>query len=134
MHRSAVRESLQNIENLLEALLKEVGNMREYVDDIEKAVIGKPVAPVKRKAGRKASRKEARKKAGKKQAHKIRGKKKKTQAEQVISVIQKNPDGISAGVIIKEKGLEKKAVYGVLNRAKKDRKVKSPKRGVYVPA
>jgi DNA-binding IclR family transcriptional regulator len=57
-----------------------------------------------------------------------------TATERVLGLISKSPEGISTDAIMKQTGLERKTVYGVLNKAKKLKKVKSPKRGTYVSA
>jgi len=60
------------------------------------------------------------------------GKKKGSATEMILSVIGKHGDGVSIDQIMKETGLGRQTVNGVLNRMKKEKKVKAVKRGIYV--
>lgn len=59
----------------------------------------------------------------------------KTSATQsILSLIVRSEKGISIDEIMKQTGLLRNTVNGVLNRMKKERKIKAVKRGVYVKA
>ena len=109
----ALRKSLQKIERNLEAVLIELKTMYQFVDAIDLAVSGeKP-----RKAPREKRKAKAR-----------RG----SATAKVLSLIEGSKDGVSTDEIIKRSGMEKKAVYAILTRAKKTGKVRTPRRGFYV--
>lgn len=52
--------------------------------------------------------------------------------ESIVSLIVKSEKGISIDQIMKATGLGRQTVNGVLNRMKKEKKVKAIKRGVYI--
>jgi len=52
--------------------------------------------------------------------------------ETIVNVIGKHGDGVSIDQIMKETGLVRQTVNGVLNRMKKEKKIKAIKRGIYV--
>jgi hypothetical protein len=54
--------------------------------------------------------------------------------QSIISLIGRHGEGISIDQIMKATGLARLTVNGVLNRLKKEKKVKAIKRGVYVKA
>jgi hypothetical protein len=114
----SIKESLQKIRKDLESAQAEIANLYDLVESLEKTVGG-------------ASAREATP-AGKQQP-KLKASK-GTATERVLAKIEESPSGISSDVIIKETGLDRKTVYGILNRAKKQKKVKSPKRGTYLMA
>ncbi|RJR41342.1 MAG: hypothetical protein C4576_18255 [Desulfobacteraceae bacterium] len=63
----------------------------------------------------------------------IKGSGKKGSAtETIVNVIGKHGDGVSIDQIMKETGLRRPTVNGVLNRMKKEKKIKAIKRGIYV--
>ena len=109
----ALRKSLQEMEKNLEAVLTEVKNMYAFVDAIEMAVSGEKPKRVPRKQRKAKAR---------------RG----SATEKVLSLIEGSKNGISTDEIMKQSGLEKRAVYAILTRAKKTGKVRSPKRGFYL--
>jgi hypothetical protein len=120
----SMKEQLKKAQKDLESAQAELSKLYDLVDNLEKTVGGaKTVKTVKTKAALKKKAKSKPKAAAK-----------GTATERVLGLISKNPEGISTDVIIKETGLERKTVYGVLNKAKKQKKVKSPKRGTYVIA
>jgi DNA invertase Pin-like site-specific DNA recombinase len=116
----SMKESLQKVQKDLESAQVEIAKLLELVDSLEKTVGGvKAAKPVKAiHATKKAS--------------KSKDAPKGTATERVLGFIQRSPEGISTDAIIKQTGLERKTVYGVLNKAKKQKKVKSAKRGTYV--
>ena len=60
------------------------------------------------------------------------GKKGGSATETILSVIGKHGDGVSIDQIMKETGLKRQTVNGVLNRMKKEKRVKAVKRGIYI--
>jgi DNA invertase Pin-like site-specific DNA recombinase len=125
----SMKEALKKVQKDLESAQAELSKLYDLVDNLEKTVGGiKAEKPVKAKPGPK---KAAPKKTTK---SKPKSASKGTATERVLGVISKSPEGISTDAIMKHTGLERKTVYGVLNKAKKLKKVKSLKRGTYVSA
>lgn len=123
-----LKKMLKQIQDGLNDLLNKTNEMEKEIDAIESVLMSGAPKHAKKRPGRKAKRKVTRRKPSKS------GSKKVTQIEKVLAAIPKSPDGVSIEEIYKKTGLERRAVYAVLNRAKKEGKVKNPKRGVYVKA
>ncbi|MBN2033652.1 MAG: hypothetical protein JW836_10270 [Deltaproteobacteria bacterium] len=115
-----MKELLRKVQKDLESAQAEIAKLYELVDNLEKTVGG--VKAVKTVESTLAPKKEIKPKAPAKG----------TATQKVLTLIKKNPEGISTDVIMKQTDLERKTVYGVLNKAKKQKKIKSPKRGIYV--
>jgi hypothetical protein len=113
----SIKESLQKIQRDLESAQAEISNLYNLVGSLEKTVGG-----VRAKESISAPKKEPKAAA------------KGTATDRVLGLINKNAEGISMDGIIKQTGLERKTVYGILNKAKKQKKIKSPRRGTYVSA
>lgn len=60
--------------------------------------------------------------------------KKVSATESILSAVEKSDKGISIDQIMKETGLKRQTVFGVLATKKKEGKVKAKSRGVYVKA
>jgi hypothetical protein len=119
-----MKEHLEKVQKDLESAQSGIAKLYELIDSLEKTVGGATaVKPVKAKPAPKKAVKSKPKAAPK-----------GTATERVLGLISKSPEGISMDAIIKQTGLEGKTVYGVLDKAKKQKKVKSPKRGTYVAA
>ena len=121
----SMKESLRRVQKDLESAQAELNKLYDLVESLEKTVGGgvkaeKPAkaTPAPKKAAR-AKTKTA-----------LTG----TATDRVLALIKKNPEGISSDAIIKQTGLQKKTVYGIVTKAKKEKKVKSPKRGIYITA
>lgn len=63
---------------------------------------------------------------------KAKGAKRESATNVILSLISKSEEGISIDQIMKQTGLGRMTVNGVLNRMKKTGKVKNARRGVYV--
>ena len=120
---------MKKVQKDLESAQAELTKLYDLVDSLEKTVGGV-------KAAKTVKAKPAPKKAAPKKKAKSKPKSasKGTATERVLGLIGKSPEGISTDDLTKQTGLERKTVYGVLNKAKKLKKVKSPKRGTYVSA
>jgi hypothetical protein len=125
----SMKQQLKKVQKDLESAQAELSKLYDLVDSLEKTVGGaKTVKTVKAKPGPKKAVPKKKTKSKPKAAPKG------TATEKVLGLISKSPEGISTDAIMKQTGLERKTVYGVLNTAKKLKKVKSPKRGTYVSA
>ena len=118
-----LRKVLQGVEKGLESLLQKTKEMEKMLDTIETVFTAeKPKA--KRRA--KPSRKRVAKKASKKKQRKVSA----TQA--VLDAIERSKEGITTKQLKKETGLTDKQIWNIINRVKKEGKIKSEKRGSYV--
>ena len=50
----------------------------------------------------------------------------------IMGFIHANNEGVNTDQIMKQTGLNKRQVWGTINRAKKEGKVKTVKRGIYI--
>jgi hypothetical protein len=109
----SMKESLQKIQKNLESAQAEITRLYDLLDNVEKTFGGvkTKTAPAKAKAPKVE---------------------KGSATQRVLGLVGKHAEGISTDALIKQTGLEQKTVYGILNKAKKQKKVKSPKRGVYI--
>ena len=104
---ATLNDSLNTIQENLVSALKELGNVSKVIKKLESAFMSE----VSREAKPSVKR--------------------GTASKLVLELIQKSEKGISMDEIKQKTGLEGKTIYGVLNKAKADKKVKSPKRGFY---
>jgi predicted Rossmann fold nucleotide-binding protein DprA/Smf involved in DNA uptake len=81
----------------------------------------KPKKVVKKPAGKKITKKATKNKAPKGSV-----------TDAIMGVIQASSEGVNTDQIMKQTGLNKRQVWGTINRAKKEGKVKTVKRGIYV--
>jgi hypothetical protein len=125
----SMKEQLKKVQKELESAQAGIAKLYDLVDNLEKTVGG--VTTAKTVKAKPAPKRAAPKK---KTTSKPKAAPKGTATDRVLGLISKSPEGISTNDLIKQTGLERKTVYGVLNKAKKQKKVKSPKRGMYVAA
>ena len=113
----------------LKALTKKTEKIVTALGKLEKAQ-AKP-KPVKKAAKpRKAIKKAAVKKPAKKATTNKSAK--GTVVGAVMGVIQANSKGVNTDQIMEQTGLNKKQVRGTIDRAKREGKIKTVKRGIYV--
>jgi hypothetical protein len=67
-------------------------------------------------------------------AKKEPGKKRVTNIDTVVGLVQGSPEGISTAELKERTGLAELQIWGIVNRAAKAGKIKKEKRGVYVGA
>ena len=108
----------------LKILTKEVEKMEKMLDDLEKGLSAKRTK-AKPKPPRKAG---PRKTTAKKKPIK------KTAVEQVVAAIGRSKKGVTTEQIRERTGFSEKKIWDAINRAKKQGKVKSVRRGVYARA
>jgi hypothetical protein len=125
----SMKEHLEKVQKDLESAQSGIAKLYELIDSLEKTVGGATsVKPVKAKPAPKKA--PSKKKAKSKPKAAPNG----TATERVLGLISKSREGISIDDITKQTGLKKNTVYGILKMAKKQMKLKSPKRGTYVSA
>jgi biotin operon repressor len=124
----ALRKVLQSIEKGLEGLAKRTKDMQILLDNLEEALaVEQPQAKpgAKRKAAKRApSKKRA---AGKKPA-------KATATDVVLTAIGRSKRGASTAQIKAKTGFSERKIWDIVNRLKKQGKIKSEKKGVYMKA
>lgn len=114
---------VQGIREGLEALLEKTKEMEIAVNSIEQALTGQeqkaePKAPRKAPAQRRPRKAAGRGSAG----------------ESVLNFIMKSDNPVTTDEIKKKTGLKERQIWGIINRSKKEGKIKMEKRGHYVKA
>ena len=130
-----LKKNLQAVNRELKALAKKVDRLAVAVGKLKKPKVAKkPKAKaVKRKPGKKTVAKKvvAKKRAAKKVAVK---KTTKTVIDTVLGIIKRSKKGVSAAALMKKTGFSEKQIHNNVYKLKKQGKVKSVGRGVYVKA
>ena len=120
-----LRKTLQGIEKGLEALLQRTKEMEKMVDAIESVLtVEKPKVVTKAKAPRKKPVAKKPKKVAKKGSA----------TDSVLNIIMKSDSAVTTDDIKKKTGLKERQIWGIINKAKKEGKIKMEKRGRYVKA
>jgi X-X-X-Leu-X-X-Gly heptad repeat protein len=124
-----LKRDLKILQKGLSTLSDKVDKIVEGLEKLEKApVAGKKgrVAgkkePVAKKKGR-ASRKESEKKVVKGSA-----------AQKVLGIIEGNGKGVDTATLKEKTGFDQRKIWSIINSLKKQGKVKSQEKGVYVKA
>jgi hypothetical protein len=125
----ALRKVLQSIEKGLEGLAKRTKDMQILLDNLEEA-LAMEQTQAKPGAKRKAAKRGPAKKhgAGKKPA------KGRTATAVVLTVIGRSKKGASTAQIKAKTGFSERKIWDIVNRLKKQGKIKSEKKGVYMKA
>ena len=124
-----MKKDVKSITKELRALTQKTEKIVKALEKLDKPQV-KP-KPVKKAAKPKRAIKKA---AVKKPAKKASTNKsaKGTVVGAVMGVIQSSSEGVNTDQIMKQTGLNKRQVWGTINRAKKEGKIKTVKRGIYV--
>lgn len=105
-----LKESLDKLQESLEVALQEVKNMSKYVNTLQKVVMGEGVAP----------------------AGTPKAKKRGSAGADILSLVQRSRKPISISNIKEKTEHSASAINAALNKLKKEGKIDSPQRGVYV--
>ncbi|MBW2066100.1 MAG: hypothetical protein JRJ03_14370 [Deltaproteobacteria bacterium] len=126
----ALRRVLQSVEKGLEALTQKTKDMQKLLDNLEEAlIIEQPTDSGKREPTR------ARKRPSRRTAVPVVKKsKRQTATNAVLSAIEGSRTGLSTAEIKAETGLPEKKIWDIVNRLKRQGKLKSPRRGIYAKA
>ena len=108
-----LKRVLQSFEHGLKVLMEKTQDMQKMLDTIEETL---------------TSEKPKTKTAAKKKPAK------KTATHAVLNIIQTSRKGVTTAQIKKRTGLSEKQIWNVVNRAKRQGKIKSEKKGIYVKA
>ena len=125
-----LKKDLNAVSNEIKALQKKVNNLLVKVGKIEKPKVAKkPKAKV-------VKRKPARKTVAKKVAVKKPAVKKttKTVIDTVLAMIRRSKKGVSAAALMKKSGFSVRQIHNNVYKLKKQGKVKSVGKGVYLKA
>ncbi len=135
-----LKKSLQAVNRELKALAKKVDKIVIAVGKLEKPKVAKkPKAKaVKRKPVKKIATKKVtvKKPAGKKVAVKKPAAKKttKTVIDTVLAIIKKSKKGVNTAALMKKTGFNERQIHNNVYKLKKQGKIKSVGRGVYLKA
>ena len=121
---------MKQMKKEVESVTKELKSLTQKTEKILKAIEKLEKDQVKSKPVKKAVKKTAVKKTAKKPTTSKVARGSVTDA--IMGVIQANSEGVSTDQIMEQTGLNKIQVWGTINRAKKEGKVKTVKRGIYV--
>lgn len=116
-----LKKDLGAVAKELRELAQKTGKMIKQVEKLEKAQAAKkPIAkPVKRKVARKV---------GAKKRTKV------TTIDAVLKIIQKRKKGVGTAALKKNTGFDEKKIWNIINNLKKQGKIRSGGRGIYVKA
>ncbi len=125
-----LKKNLQAINRELKALAKKVDRLAVAVGKLEKPKVAKkPKAKVAKK--KPAKKTVAKKVAAKKPAAK---KTTKTVIDTVLAMIRRSKKGVSTAALMKKTGFNERQIHNNVYKLKKQGKVKSVGRGVYLKA
>jgi len=122
-----LKKGLQAVNKELNALVKKTESLLKAVDKLEKPKAAKkPKAkPAKAKAPKKAP---AKKVAVKKAAAPV------TTADAVLAIINRSKKGVNSETLVKKTGYNQKKISNLIYKLRKQGKIKSPEKGIYVKA
>jgi hypothetical protein len=126
-----LRKVLESIEKGLEALTQKTRDMQSMLDKLEEALI----VEEPKKRGRKKTKIKAKKRTPRAKKAAAKGKPKRVTATSAVSdIIMKSRKGVTTAVIKEKTGFDEKKIWNIINRLKKQGKIKSAKKGYYVKA
>ena len=120
-----MKKELQSVKKELNALAKRVEKLLAAVKKAEAAKPKKKAAPKKVASKKAAAKKAAPKKAAAKKA---------TAADTVLTAIQRLKKGTDTAGLMKKTGFDQKKVANIIFKLRKQGKITSPKKGLYVKA
>jgi hypothetical protein len=116
-----VKKDLQALTRALKALTRDTERLAKKLDRLQKPKAAKkPKAKVKRKA------RPAKKRVTKKRAPQV------SASETVLRIIKRSAKGVDTATLRKKTGFQGRKVRDILYRLKKQRKIRSPRKGVYI--
>jgi uncharacterized membrane protein len=125
----ALRRVLESIEKGLEGLAQRTKDMQRLLDNLEQALAVEQTkarrVPVRKKAIRRAP---AKKPSARKRPSKSTG------PDVVLAIIGKSRKGATTAQIKAKTGYSERKIWDIVNRLKKQGKIKSEKKGVYMKA
>ena len=126
-----LRRILESIEKGLESLTQKTRDMQSMLDKLEEAlIVEEPQTRAPRKTKKTAKKRSPRAKtpATKEKPGKV------TATSSVSDIIMNSRKGVSTSQIKERTGFDEKKIWNIINRLKKQGKIKSEKKGHYVKA
>ncbi|MGD2150660.1 MAG: hypothetical protein PVJ20_05195 [Desulfobacterales bacterium] len=115
---------LKTVVEGMKAMAQGIEALAEKLDTISTSRVGeKSKAKPARKAPSKSKKSAAKKAAPKKSV---------TAAETVLKIINRSKKGVSPGIISEKTGFSRKKVHNIIYKLKKEGKIKSVEKGVYL--
>jgi hypothetical protein len=127
---------MKKLKKDLEAILKALNGLAQKVEKLQEQ-IGEETKPTKKPKAKVAKKAPARKAAVKKAAPKKAPVKKATQAtavDTVLAVIKKSKKGVGMAALMEKTGYNQKKIANLVFKLRKQGKIKSVDKGVYVKA
>jgi len=121
-----LKKDLQTVNKELKALVKKTESLLKAVDKLDKPkAVKKPKAkPAKAKAPKKAPIK----KTAVKKAAPV------TAVDTVLAIINRSKKGVNSETLVKKTGYNQKKISNLVYKLRKQGKIKSPEKGIYVKA
>ncbi len=123
----ALKRDLQSVVKSLKALTQRTEKIAKKLNKLEKAMAAKKPRAKARVKAKPAKERVTRKVTVKKRT-------KVTAIDAVLGVIKRSRKGVTTAQIKEKTGFSEKKIWDIVNRAKRQGKVKSVGRGVYVKA
>ena len=123
----ALKRDLQSVVKSLKALTQKTEKIAKKLNKLEKAMAAKKPRAKARVKAKPAKERVTRKVTVKKRT-------KVTAIDAVLGVIKRSRKGVTTAQIKEKTGFSEKKIWDIVNRAKRQGKVKSVGRGVYVKA
>lgn len=114
-----------NFKKDLQAVMNELKSLTKKVEKLSSSImkLSKPKPPSKSKAA---------KKVAPKKAPKAPKAKKETAADAVYRIIRRSRKGVNTSVLKEKTGFDDKKVQNIVYKLKKQNKIKSERKGIYV--
>lgn len=126
-----LKKDLQTVNKEINALVKKTESLLKAVDKLDKPKAAKKpkTKPAKAKAVKKTSiKKVAVKKTAPKKAAPA------TAADTVLTIINRSKKGVNSETLVKKTGYNQKKISNLVYKLRKQGKIKSPEKGIYVKA
>jgi len=121
-----VKTALQPIRKGLEVLTKGIKDMQKLLDNIEDALASEKTKKITKAKATRAKKRPAGKSTAKKRPSK------KTATDTILTIIKASPRGVTSAQIKEKTGFSDMKMRNVIFRLKKQGKIRSRKRGVYI--
>jgi hypothetical protein len=122
---NTLKKDLQTLNREVKGLSKKIEKMIVAVDKLEKAQHTKSKAAKKAPAKKKAAQAKPAKKAKTQQP---------TAIDTVFGFVQRSKKGVDTSTLVKKTGFNRKKIGNIIFKLKKQGKITSPEKGVYLKA
>ncbi|MBW1997271.1 MAG: hypothetical protein JRJ29_04815 [Deltaproteobacteria bacterium] len=126
----ALRRVLQSVEKGLEALTQKTKDMQKLLDNLEEALIVEQPKGKGEKEPTRTRKRPSRRKA----VPVVKKRKRQTATDAVLGAVEASKSGLSTAEIKAKTGLPEKKIWDIVNRLKRQGKLKSLRRGIYAKA